>query len=757
MKSKKLILILAITIVSAYQGYAQSISPKIDSLRKLLKVSRADTNRVKLLLSISRLYSDLEYSDAGKPDSTLRFSRQAYALSRSLKYARGWARSYITVANGYRQKGNIPQSRRFALRAVDLCNRYGSADDRADAYVALSFTYTIEGEDLNQKIEHYKKIIPLLQQVGDKQKLAGALRYRGDLYQIRDDYTESLRDLKSALTLYKSIGFKRLDQVYDLIGLVSGRTGHYQQAIQYGLLALKTARECNDSSLLGTYYNRVGLVYDALRQFETAKLYFHKALLIAQKHKDKSSELIISLNLVASYYQLSQYGQGITLLKKISKSNLPVDNSSKIFIEVSYLQMYTKTNQVLQARQHCTRLLKLSESLDSSSISWRYIYDAIIPFYLVTKQYKLAQQLLLLDSNYLVIEKPSLSYFSANQLNWFKLDSALADYSSAIRHYRLYRDFKDSLTRQITSKQIKELDLQYRTEEKENNILQLQHQTKIQEAELRTAQLTRNFSISSAILLVLLLGLGFNQYRLKQRSSQILEAKQLVIDQKNQSLEQVLSQKEELLIEKDWMLREIHHRVKNNLQIITSLLDSQAIFLEDRAALSAIRESQNRVQSMALIHQKLYQSDRLSVIPMADYVTEIVDYLIDSFDRQDTVQKQIDITPLELDATLAVPIGLILNEVVTNSLKYAFPNNRPGLISIELKKLAGQHYQLLMVDNGIGLPTDFDPGQSRSLGMSLINGLSHQIDGDLHISQNNGVRFRLNFSLDKMVKESEVS
>ena len=142
------------------------------------------------------------------------------------------------------------------------------------------------------------------------------------------------------------------------------------------------------------------------------------------------------------------------------------------------------------------------------------------------------------------------------------------------------------------------------------------------------------------LLLLCLLALSYNRYRLKQRSNQLLEIKQHEINRKNQTLETLLSEQQQLLTEKEWMLKEIHHRVKNNLQIITSLLHSQGVFLKDEAAQSAIRESQNRVHAMALIHQKLYQSDRLAAIPMAGYVAEIVDYLIKSFDREGTIRKR---------------------------------------------------------------------------------------------------------------------
>src|SRR5690606_4720811 len=145
-----------------------------------------------------------------------------------------------------------------------------------------------------------------------------------------------------------------------------------------------------------------------------------------------------------------------------------------------------------------------------------------------------------------------------------------------------------------------------------------------------------------------------------------LQDQQQQINQKNQDLEQ-------LLVEKERLLKEIHHRVKNNLQIVMSLLNSQVASLQDKAALSAIQDSQNRVQAMALIHQKLYQTEGVARIPMNAYIEEVVDYLQDSYALSRQVSFKLFIEPMELDVNLAVPLGLIINEAITNTFKYAFP------------------------------------------------------------------------------------
>ena len=196
--------------------------------------------------------------------------------------------------------------------------------------------------------------------------------------------------------------------------------------------------------------------------------------------------------------------------------------------------------------------------------------------------------------------------------------------------------------------------------------------------------------------------------------------------------------------EKEWLLKEVHHRVKNNLHTIICLLESQAIYLENDA-LEAMEKSQNRIYSMSLIHQKLYQSDDIQTIDMASYIPELVQYLKDSFD---TLSKQVyfnlKIDKISLTQTIAIPIALIINEAITNSIKYAFPGKSGGEILISLQD-ENESIKLELADNGIGMNNDITNAESVSLGLQLIKGLSKEIQGDLKIETEHGVRITIIF------------
>jgi len=205
------------------------------------------------------------------------------------------------------------------------------------------------------------------------------------------------------------------------------------------------------------------------------------------------------------------------------------------------------------------------------------------------------------------------------------------------------------------------------------------------------------------------------------------------------------------LKEKNILLKEIHHRVKNNMQIISSLLSLQTRFVNDEEALDILKESQNRVRSMAIIHEKLYQSKDLSRINFRDYIESLVSNLFHSYKANNKDIKPLyDVEDLSLNIDTAVPCGLIISELVSNSLKYAFPNNNNGEILISLK-FKDNKYQLMISDNGVGMP-EVNVDELDSLGLLLVFNLTEQLDGEITINREHGTEFIIQFEETKYKK-----
>ncbi len=201
------------------------------------------------------------------------------------------------------------------------------------------------------------------------------------------------------------------------------------------------------------------------------------------------------------------------------------------------------------------------------------------------------------------------------------------------------------------------------------------------------------------------------------------------------------------LIEKNILLKEIHHRVKNNLQVITSLLDLQSVNIKDDYDRGLFLESQNRVHSMALIHEKLYQSENMSEINFREYLEDLSHELLNTYHGKiKTVTIVNDCVDVKLTIDYAIPCALIINELVSNSLKYAFPGDMRGEIRITLT--GGDHFGLTVSDNGIGLPVGFDYKSTGTLGLQLVNSLTRQIRGEIKHENIGGTSFSITFKTD---------
>ena len=206
------------------------------------------------------------------------------------------------------------------------------------------------------------------------------------------------------------------------------------------------------------------------------------------------------------------------------------------------------------------------------------------------------------------------------------------------------------------------------------------------------------------------------------------------------------------LNEKEVLLQEIHHRVKNNLQIICSLLSLQSNRIHDPEVLQIFADSQNRVKAMALVHERLYKSQDLGRVDFPGYTRNLTDHLVRSYQAESrAIQLALDVQPVPMSINTAVPCGLIINELVSNALKYAFEGKQEGQISIRLSQPDPSTLLLVVKDNGIGLPRGFDLGKAETLGLKLVNGLTQQISGKISLKNGRGTEFIIQFPLDGQI------
>ncbi len=240
----------------------------------------------------------------------------------------------------------------------------------------------------------------------------------------------------------------------------------------------------------------------------------------------------------------------------------------------------------------------------------------------------------------------------------------------------------------------------------------------------------------------------------KEQLEKRVRARTIELRQSNRQLKAEIEERKEAekklkksLQEKDVLLKEIHHRVKNNLQVISSLLNLQSKKIDNPEALAAFSESCDRIRTMASIHNQLYRYENLAEIKFGKYIEELTNYLFRSYSLLGS-KIDLDITvddDISLEVGTAIPCGLIINELITNSLKYAFPDRGEGKIELTLREVENGNLKLIVSDNGVGLPSDFSPQNNSTLGMRLVRRLIDQLEGTFSFDNKNGAKFVINF------------
>lgn len=741
---------LAGLLLSFTTTWAEPLRPmldakSVDSLMTLLQRSRPDTNRVNLLLALSNDIITRHEELSGDLEKAYTYAKQAEQLSLSLQFKAGQLQSQITLGRILGYNGNRSKGEALLRKALAYYRTQQDKPEQATVWYFLGQMYDRTIDELPEKIECYQQAMRLFGEAGLVSRQAYMLKMIADMHLLQGNTSRAEQELFQVLALYKSARYPYLHYTYDLLSSIYHTLSNYDQALKYELMTIESATATHDSIYLGSFNLNLGILYDELKQWQTALTYYKTAMLLFGEMQDTSMVHIIAHSICGVLIAHESPKDALTFYAQTLQQYPIMKRSDWFEAYMTLAECHLALGHYALAETFYQKMLATQSNkqvIDNPTIA---SYIKVGTFYRIVKQYDKARAYL--NKALALLRQVGFKRGTPSvYLQLFKLDSAQHNYLAAIDNYQQYKTLSDSIFNEKKSQQIANLEIQYNTQKKEQNIALLTRQNLLQQARIREKDLQRNSVIAVTVLLTLLLGLFYNRYRFKQRSNRLLEIKQHEINRQNQSLQQILQEKDALLDEKEWMLKEIHHRVKNNLQIITSMLNAQADFLQDPKALMAIRDSQNRVHAMALIHQKLYQSENLARVNMAEFIREITDYLVESFPQNERVRTILAVDPVQLDVALAIPIGLIINEVVTNSLKYAFPEGRSGQITIVLRLIEEHRYELTIADNGVGLPPGFNINRSDTLGLTMIRGLSRQIGGQLLIDQDEGVSVRLMFS-----------
>jgi two-component system, sensor histidine kinase PdtaS len=718
----------------------------IPQLLQKAKDGRSDTSKLKWQLRAAYAYVLKKGEEPVDLDSAMLLVDQVKTANERIHDQAIEALCYMVYSHVYRELKRPDLGKKNALLAIDDCSKLPDSLELGFALMEAATYYNYDNVKEDEvRVGFYRRAVPIFEHAGRKEDQAAALELLGDCLSVAEpvNYVEALQAMLQALKLYNAIGHTALANLYTLLAQTYSSIGDERNAINYGLMAVRQEEERPEGPGLCAAYNRLGLVFYRFEDFPNAETWFRKARPVAIHLKDTLRIIQIGFNIVNSVSRQRRYKESLQLVKSMI-GQYPFNKHNQMLAESIHIVAYSELGYLDSARPYAERFKRMSDSMALDDQNRVHVDGDIVRYELKARQYELARKDAQRYRSFLIRNQRWPALVSL-YYDIFRIDSGSHEFGTAVDDYQRYTTLKDSLLRVANSKQIAALTLDYETEKKDKNIAVLTREQAMGRAALHQADLTRNGVVAGSVLLLVLLVVSYNRYRIKRRSNYLLQLQAEAIDFKNHELQQLNHSQTKLLNEKEWLLKEIHHRVKNNLQMAMSLLNTQSFYLENEKAIAAITQSRNRMYAMSLIHQRLYQTDNLELIDMSRYIPELVEYIKDSASGNGLIFFETRVDPIRLDVAQAVPIGLVVNEAVTNSIKYAFPGRIGGTIRVLLQQVLDDQVLLEIADDGVGLGDDFDLRSTRSMGMLLIDSLNQQLEGRLEIQSGDGLIISITF------------
>jgi two-component sensor histidine kinase len=606
---------------------------------------------------------------------------------------------------------------------------------KAEMHQEASYAYSVLGEINRLRGQHKVSLINNLRSAHHTQLVNNPSQYSSRLSLIGTNYKELNQPDSAEWYFLQAIAIKEeiqdsvlLPIAYENIanffsnqGLTGKSVEYYLKAIEWAGYLQQDIKIANALSNLshtlsdaGQYQKAKGYAEQALLMFDTLELYFYKANVLSALAQiaDKEDEVEKAL----------QYHE------EALRIYLDVENDPKILDQqINMASFFVKQQQYEQAWEFLQKGYQLADKMENQGdlLSLMLIEGTIL------ERRKLPGQSIAIfrKAEAMAKDQQNLSAYERALTGISRSAVATGDYALAYEYLEKSKVINDSINQLEQNRYAQQLEAQYQRSKQEEAITKLSYENALYDLQLQSS---RRKIISWITLCLIALGAaftGFFFFNLKRKMSVTLLEKNKII--------------EKALAEKDLLLREIHHRVKNNLQVISSLLKLQSRYIKDPKAIRAINEGRTRVRSMALIHQNLYQKENLTGVRVQQYFSKLLEELFATYRiDEEQIRLNTEIEDLNLDVDTIVPIGLILNELVTNSLKYAFPENASGQLNIRLQETQGE-LVLEVADTGKGMEDMNVLEHPRSFGYRLIKALGEKLEATIELDNQKGTKVLL--------------
>ncbi len=700
-------------------------------------IGKGNDIKIQILIEAGAYYLYKPKEKKNDLDSAMLLLSQAIKLSKTHVLPKFEHLAELYICDVYRERGENVRSKIAFATLIDQCKKAGDHQTAAAASSRwgdhLPFT--------PEKIVYYRSAADLYKRGGNTREYIGMQKAIADVQLNMGMLTASENGLISVLAQYKALKYKNLQFTYDLLSVVYRMQGKLKESLSNSLLALKYMKITGSDASKGYFLNNLGSAYAELGNTrESVKAY--QQSLEAMQYQNSEARLT-SLKMLSDGLIREGHIREVLSLSNIYEAESQTPLAKVIFATIRG-NAYNSLKKYDIAERYYLQMIHWESKIQSN------LFHSAESFYTIAQFYALRKVFVKSNHYYnkvLALPKGIMPLSSIRNIyyNLYQADSAQHNLKSAIENYKNFKRINDSLINARSSRDMQELLIQYQANQKEQDNELLRKESILQNNRLQRAEWLTKVTVVGLFALLVIVGLSLNGFRNRQKSNRLLTLHQKEIEIKNNSLQNLIDKQSKLLLEKEWLIKEIHHRIKNNLQVITSLLNAQSNYLQNDAALAAIKDSQNRIQSISLIHQKLFQSDSVALINIHSYIVELMKFLCDTFHVNQRITFEFDVPQIELDITQAMPLGLIINEAITNIIKYAFPDNSKGHVVISFSDLNNGFYHFSITDNGIGLPENHDTPNTSTLGITLIKGLGNQLGGEVSITSHDGVKISLEF------------
>lgn len=516
-----------------------------------------------------------------------------------------------------------------------------------------------------------------------------------------------------------------LGQVY--LGNTYVQREQYEKGLALFLPAIKYFESKENARWMAGTYNSIAVAYENMGRDSLTKIYFEKSLAAATTIKRYYSMAIALNNLSNIAFREEDYIASADYIRRaiveLQKDTLRAKEFLPLF-EVNLANSLVKQRKFERADSYYKKVLGQLKNSNYTSASALLHYG-----YSQLEQGEIDRAIQLLEDAERLIHDNQFYNLRSDVLNDLATAyEAQGNYRQAYQKLNALKTVEDSIFTAEKTQALANALQAYEADKKNQQIELLSSQNELKDLKILRNQRERLAMLGGLLALGLIAGLIYRNNRLRARANDELERKNAII---NKALD-----------EKNLLLKEIHHRVKNNLQVISSLLRLQSRYIDDETALEAIQESQNRVRSMSLLHQNLYRDDRLTDVEVQTYFNQLIDELFQSYQvNQQQIKIVKNIAPLQLDVDTVIPLGLIVNELITNALKYAFAEAEQGVIQVDLQQNR-MGLRLQVRDDGVGVDPEVFRN-SRSFGNRMIRAFVAKLEGEFKIKNEAGTIFEM--------------